>query len=84
MIKQLLDSRLAIIIVKHNYNFQTSLNQYQSKLKQVFNEEYTLDEIENCLQELDNNRLEQLYKEEQESIVLKDKVDYLIKEPIWT
>lgn len=73
---QLLESRLTILIVKEKYDFSTSLIDYQKKLIEYFNFNYTLDEIETALSKLEETHLEIVYQNEKEALVLSDKLDY--------
>lgn len=79
MNKKLLEIRLAIIMAKENCTFTDSLNKFQQLLQKKFNEDYSLDEIENALHELEDNYLENIYNEEKESLVLV-KEDFELKE----
>lgn len=76
MTKQLLESRIAILMAKENYSLKSNLKTYQDKLKQYFSFEYTLDEIENALNKLEDNELIEEYKREQESIVVLSQEDF--------
>jgi hypothetical protein len=49
----LLGTRLTILMVRFEYNFLTSLSDYQSQLKKLFNYEYNQDEIEKALHTLE-------------------------------
>lgn len=51
--KQLLDTRLTIIMVREGYNFLTPLKDFKLKLKEYFSVDYTEDEIENAIKGLE-------------------------------
>lgn len=56
MDKQLLETRLTIIMVREDKNFLTTFNEFQSLLIKYFKFAYSLDEIESAL-----FRLEEAY-----------------------
>lgn len=76
MNKQLLQTRLSIIMVRENYNFLTSLGSFVLKLKNYFNEDYTQDEIENALHKMEENFIVQQFEEEQEHHLVEIPEDY--------
>jgi hypothetical protein len=66
----ILQTRIAILFIKEKYNYSTSLKEFQNKLSEYFKEEYSQDEIENALHILEENQLDEIYKEEQEELTL--------------
>ena len=51
--KQLLETRLTIIMVRESYTFVDKISNFQRQLKSYFNVDYNLDEIENSLKDLE-------------------------------
>lgn len=64
MNKELLETRLIIVMRRDQYNFLSSLINYQIALKQYFSEDYTLDEIETTLHVIESNQLEEESKQQ--------------------
>ena len=52
---QLLQTRLSIIMKRENYNFLNTLTDFQLQLKKYFKEEYSQDQIEDALHEMEEN-----------------------------
>jgi hypothetical protein len=63
--QQLLSVRLSIVMIRENYNFLNTLNDFQLQLKKHFNYEYTQDEIENALHKMEEDFLAKQFIEEQ-------------------
>lgn len=53
----MIDTEISVVIVKLKFNFKTPITQYQIKLKEIFNKEYSLDAIENCLLQMEEDSL---------------------------
>jgi spore coat polysaccharide biosynthesis protein SpsF (cytidylyltransferase family) len=73
--KQKLQVRLTIIMTKEDYNFFTNLTDYKKKLKEYFNCDYTEDEIENSLHEIEEAYIEDEFEREQASYEIPEDFD---------
>lgn len=60
----ILKLRISILFIREKYTFLNTLKDFQSALRRNFVEDYTLDEIEDSL-----NELEQQFIEEPETIL---------------
>jgi hypothetical protein len=76
MDKALLQTRLSIVMVKENYNFLNTLRDFQIKLKKYFAFEYTEDEIEDALHQMEENYIVQQFEEDQEHQLIEYPEDY--------
>jgi hypothetical protein len=73
--KQKLQVRLTILMVKEEFNFFTPLNEYRQKLKEYFNADYTEDEIENTLHEIEEAYIEDEFEKEQVNYEIPEDFD---------
>lgn len=72
MNKQLLETRLSIIMVKEGKNFLSSFLEYQKLLLQYFEFEYSLDEIENALHRIEESTIEEEFQKNREIIEIEE------------
>lgn len=73
--KQKLQVRLTIIMTKENYNFLTPFVDYKRKLKEYFNADYSEDEIENTLHEIEEAYIEDEFQREVASYEIPEDFD---------
>lgn len=71
----ILQAHVAEIMTKRGLNNKTSLREFQEEIKKEFNEEYTQDEIETALNEIEDSILVKIHEQEYEIFTL-DKEDY--------
>lgn len=76
MSKQLLKSRISIVMIRLEYTFLNSLIDFQSQLKKLFAFEYTLDEIEDTLHQMEEDFITQHFIEQEESNIPEIPEDY--------
>lgn len=62
--QQLLKLQISVLFVRYKFTFFNTLNEYQSKLRCVFKMDYTQDEIETAL-----NQVEELLIEDQREVI---------------
>lgn len=72
MNKQLLETRLSIIMVKEGKDFLSSFLEYQKLLLQYFEFEYSLDEIENALYRIEESTIEEEFQRNREIIEIEE------------
>ncbi len=51
--KQILKIRISVLFVKEKFTFFNTIQEYKTKLRQLFTTDYCLDEIETALNELE-------------------------------
>lgn len=64
MDKHLLEVRISILIKRNGVTFLTTFKEFQGLLKEVFKEDYSLDEIESALHIMEEQMIEVQYEEE--------------------
>jgi hypothetical protein len=67
--KQMLETRLTIVMVRENYTFLNTISNFKIKLKELFNVDYSEDEIENALHELEEAYIVHEFEREQQEFV---------------
>lgn len=75
----MLEVRIGIILAKKILTHQDKLNLFQLILLDQFDELYSLNDIKEALNHLENNHLIEIYELEKEAIVLNSHEDYEIK-----
>lgn len=66
--KELLATRITIIMVRENYTFLNTISDFKNKLKEYFNVNYTDDEIETTIHDLEEAYLFHEYEKEKQII----------------
>ncbi len=56
---QILKIRISVLFIREKFTFFNSVIEFKNRLRQLFVEDYTLDEIETCLNELEDQLVEE-------------------------